>query len=87
MALGLAADDGLRLGLEQHLGMDCSGRVMLAPLVVHDQPFGMFAVGRLKAGVTLDPVLVSDLVKRLSFRLQALQLMELVAAPLAGTSR
>ena len=87
LAVSLASDDGLRQGLEQHLGMDCSGRVMLAPLVVHDQPFGMFAIGRLKAGVTLDPVLVSDLVKRLSFRLQALQLMELVAAPLAGASR
>ena len=85
MSMGLSAEDGLRQGLEQHLGMDCSGRVMLAPLVVHDQPFGMFAVGKLRPGVTLDHVLVADLVKRLSFRLQALQLMELVSAPLAGT--
>jgi hypothetical protein len=79
----LQDSDGLRLGLEMHLGMPCAGRVLLAPLVVHDQPFGMFAVTDLRAGVTVDPVLVSELVTRLSLRLQALQLMELVSAPLS----
>lgn len=85
--VALGAEDGLRNGLEQQLGMDCSGRAVLAPLVVHDQPFGLFVVSRLRNGVTLDPVLMTELVRRLSFRLQALQLMELVSAPLASPAR
>ena len=47
----------------------------------------MFVVSRLRQGVTIDSVMLSELMKRLSFRLQALQLMELVAAPLAGAAR
>jgi len=80
-------DDALRVGLERELGADCSGRVMLVPLVVHDQAFGIFVVSRMRTGVTLDVTLISELVRRLSFRLQALQLMEQVAAPLAGATR
>lgn len=87
MSTSLAVDDALRIGLETRLGMECGGRLVLAPLVVHDQPFGMFVLSRLRQGVTLDPVMLSELVRRLSFRLQALQLMELVSAPLAGSAR
>jgi hypothetical protein len=83
----IPADDGLRIGLEREIGADCSGRVMLVPLVVHDQAFGLFVVSRMRTGVTPDVTLISELVRRLSFRLQALQLMEQVAAPLAGVTR
>jgi hypothetical protein len=87
ITVALDATDAMREGLETRLGMECSGRVVLAPLAVHDQPFGLFAITRLRNGVTLDLLLVSELVRRLSFRLQALQLMELVSAPLGNPSK
>ena len=82
----LAPDDPLRAGLEA-LGFDTSGRMMLAPLSVHDQPFGMFVASRLRTGVTMDATLVAELIRRLSLRLQALHLMEMVAAPLGDATR
>ena len=82
--MSLAAEDGMRQGLERDLRMEASGRVLLAPLHVHDQVFGMFVVSRLRSGVTMDSTLLAELVRRLSFRLQALQLREMVAAPLGG---
>ncbi len=81
----LSTSDPLRAGLEG-LGVDCAGRVMVAPLFVHDQPFGLFVVSRLRTGVTVDVTLVSELIRRLSLRLQALHLMEMVAAPLGPAS-
>jgi hypothetical protein len=77
-------DAVLREALNERLFIDCDERVILLPLVVQDQPCGIFVIGRLEERRVADPTLLAELMARVSWRLQALHLMECVSAPLAG---
>jgi hypothetical protein len=72
----------LRALFAGRLRLDCTTPVMLAPLTVQDRAFGCYVLGSLGQDRTADPGLVGEVVRRVGWRLQALHLMECVAAPL-----
>lgn len=66
------------------LGLDPRGRLAILSLAVNDRAMGCFVLGRFRKDRSFDPALVSELVVRLSWRMQALHLMDCVLAPLGS---
>lgn len=81
--LAPADDPALRDVLEGRLFLDCSSTLLMLPLVVNRQPFGLFVFARDDEEATdaLRPVLV-ELLKRVACKLQVFYLEEYLAAPL-----
>lgn len=79
-----ARERALREPLAERLFMECDERVVIVPLVVQDHVVGAFVIARLEPGRVADPTLLAELMTRVSLRLQAIDLMAAVAAPLAG---
>ena len=66
------------------LGLEPKGRIALLMLSVDDRAMGCYALGRFREGRSFDPALVAELVVRLSWRMQALHLMDCVLAPIGS---
>jgi hypothetical protein len=85
-SLGLGAvDPQLALLLEGALLLERKdGEALFLPLVVGDRPLGVFVLQGPRPGKTVDSALLAELVRRVGWRAQAIQLTQYVIAPLAG---
>jgi hypothetical protein len=76
-------DGELRTLLEGSLFLDASRPVLMLPLILNHRVFGVFALGDLTGrDLAADVALLTELLKRVSYRLQVFYLVEQITAPL-----
>ena len=74
--------DPIRTALEDRLFVDCRGPVSFLPLVLNRKTVGLFALVPRADAAEGEARLLTELVKRVAYRLQVFYLMEQLAAPL-----
>ena len=82
--LDAGTQSGLHALLCERLGLERTGRLALLTLGAGDRTMGCYVLGRFRSGQRFDPALVSELVVRVSWRLQAVHLMDCVLAPIGA---
>lgn len=81
-------DAGVQAGMHgllcERLGLDRRGRVAVLTLGAGDRAMGCYVLGSFRTDQHFDPALVAELVMRISWRVQAVHLMDCVLAPIAS---
>jgi hypothetical protein len=78
------SDPALHSLLTGRLGLDAKGTLAILTLSVDDRTMGCFVLGCFRRDRNFDPALAAEVVVRLSWRMQALHLMDCVLSPLGG---